>query len=146
MDIVKLFIPVEAGLYYICFTYNCIQYRFVCFDVVSAEFLNFYLMPNLNARNMYIPTFFKVKVSCLYDITYHDCTTHMKILSSLVATWPLPWSLTGQGLVAEWIRRQPSNRKIAGSIPVYGRFDTPFSEEFNLTMLTIVHAFAWSGL
>jgi len=43
-------------------------------------------------------------------------------------------------LVAEWIRRQPCNRKIVDLIPVYGRFATPFSKEFNLAMLTTVHA------
>jgi len=34
--------------------------------------------------------------------------------------------------------REPCNRKISGSIPVYGRFATPFSKEFNLTTLTMV--------
>jgi len=43
-----------------------------------------------------------------------------------------------QGLVAERIRRQPCNRKIAGSIPVYGRYATPFRKEFTLTMLAMV--------
>jgi len=33
---------------------------------------------------------------------------------------------------------QACNRKIVGSIPVYGRFATPFSKELNLTMLTMV--------
>jgi len=43
-----------------------------------------------------------------------------------------------QGIVAERIRRLRCNREIVGSIPVYGRFVTPFSKEFNLTMLTMV--------
>jgi len=46
--------------------------------------------------------------------------------------------MENQGLVTERIRRQPCNRKIAGSIPVYGRFATSFSKEFNLTMQTMV--------
>jgi len=41
-----------------------------------------------------------------------------------------------QGSVAESIR--PCNRTIASSIPVYGRFATPFSKEFYLTILTMV--------
>jgi len=48
--------------------------------------------------------------------------------------------INSQGLVAEGIRRQPCNRKIVGWIPVYGRCATLFSKEFDLTMLTIVHA------
>jgi len=43
-------------------------------------------------------------------------------------------------VVAQWIRREPCKRKIVGSIPVYVRFATRFSKEFNLTMLTKVQA------
>jgi len=63
---------------------------------------------------------------------------HRAILPVPVAVYIRP--MTTMQLVAEWIRRQPCNRKIVGSIPVYGRFATPFSKEFNLTMLKIVHA------
>jgi len=34
-----------------------------------------------------------------------------------------------QSLVVEGIRRQPWSWKIAGSIPIFGRFATPFSKE-----------------
>jgi len=38
--------------------------------------------------------------------------------------------------VTERVRHWPCNRKIAGSIPIHSHFATPFSKEFDLTMLT----------
>jgi len=43
-----------------------------------------------------------------------------------------------RGLITERIKHRPCNRKIAGSIPVSGHSATPFTKEFNLTMLTMV--------
>jgi len=42
-----------------------------------------------------------------------------------------------KSLVAERIRCLPCNGKIASSISVRGHFATPFSKQFNLTMLTM---------
>jgi len=54
---------------------------------------------------------------------------------------------TQSRLVAERIRRRPGNQTIAGLIPVYSHFATPFSKEFNLAMLTVaaIGPPRWSG-